>query len=94
MPAILSLLLGIYALWIGWLRLRDPSAGLLLLTVPEMAALVLVRAFRGAKQAIEKRRELLHPSRLRRTGYIYLSTGAVFVTLGLVQLGILLMAPK
>ncbi len=79
------LLLGVYALWLGWQRLRERDPRRVVLAPTESAALWLARVFQGEQQAAAWRRVFLHPGRLRRFGVFYLIAGGVMTAAGLVQ---------
>jgi hypothetical protein len=65
---------GLYTLWQGWIRLRNPagySADLF-----EPITLTLSRLLQGEIKAAQVRAQLRQPDKVRRTGYYALVGGA------------------
>ncbi len=85
MAAILFLILGTHALWLGWRRWHARDPRLVVLSPSENAALWLARVFQGDEQAQARRRAYLRPARLRQFAVLYLVTGGVLLTAALVQ---------
>jgi hypothetical protein len=77
--------LGAYCLWLGWRRLRAVDPRRAPLSLPERAALALVRLTRDEAQAAQWRREILHPARLRRFAVFYLLAGLAATVACVVQ---------
>ncbi len=83
--ALAFFLLGLYALWLGVQRLRQPDPRRVALAPTESAALWLARVFQGEQQAQQWRKTFMQRDRLRRFGVLYLISGGVMTLAGLIQ---------
>jgi hypothetical protein len=83
--AVVFLTIGAYCLWLGWQRLRATHPRRAPLSLPEQAALALVRLVQDEAGVAKWRREILHPARLRRFAAFYLLAGIVATVAGVVQ---------
>lgn len=83
--ALVFLAVGLYCLWLGWARLRAPNPRRAPLSLPERAALRLVRWTRDEASALKWQREQLQPARARRMGALYLLAGMAATLAGVLQ---------
>ncbi len=83
--ALVFLAVGGYCLDARTARLRAPNPRRAPLSLPERAALRLVRWTRDEASALKWQREQLHPARARRMAALYLLAGTVATIAGVLQ---------
>lgn len=87
-------IVGLIAVWQGWIRVRNPNSGISS-DAFESLTLILSRIFQGQDKTEELKVKLREPSRVRRSGYYALIVGAsLLIASGLQLVGLMVLSAR